>query len=66
MRLLGYILSFILAGHSEIRTGAFRAQMKLAETHAWPLDVKECPLFEDFRKDARFNDFCQKEGISTI
>lgn len=43
---------------------AFKALMRLAETHAWPFDIRVHPLFEDLRKDRRFLEFCEKVGIS--
>lgn len=42
---------------------AFRALMRLAETHAWPFDIRVFPLFEDMRKDSRFKEFCSRVGI---
>lgn len=42
---------------------AFRALSRLAETHAWPFNVRVYPLFEDLRKDTRFKEFCSKVGI---
>ncbi len=43
--------------------GAFKALMRMAETHGWPPIVKSHPLFEDLRKDPRFQEFCAKVGI---
>ncbi len=42
---------------------AFKALMRLAETHAWPYHVRLYPFFENLRKDPRFKEFCEKVGI---
>jgi adenylate cyclase len=42
---------------------AFKALMRLAETHAWPYHVRVYPFFEDMRKDPRYGEFCAKVGI---
>ncbi len=42
---------------------AFKALMRMGETHSWPSIIKFAPLFEDLRKDPRFQEFCAKVGI---
>ncbi len=45
---------------------ALKALMRLAETHAWPFDVRVYPFFEDLRKDPRYREFCAKVGIPSV
>ena len=42
---------------------AFKALMRMAETHAWPFQIKLMPELEELRKDRRFLDFCKKVGL---
>jgi adenylate cyclase len=42
---------------------AFKALMRLAETHSWPFTIKIDPFYAGMRSDPRFLDFCRKVGI---
>ncbi len=42
---------------------AFRALMRMVETHSWPSDIKFQPGFAEMRRDSRFAEFCKKVGI---
>jgi adenylate cyclase len=43
---------------------AYKALMRMAETHGWPFDIRWDPLLDNVRRDPRFPQFCRKVGIS--
>jgi adenylate cyclase len=42
---------------------AFQALMRMADTHAWPFQIKSMSELKQLRKDPRFVEFCKKVGI---
>lgn len=42
---------------------AFKALMRMTETHSWPAPIGTWPSFEEMRKDRRFAEFRAKVGL---
>jgi adenylate cyclase len=41
----------------------FEALDKVAETHAWPIELSTHPLFAEVRRDPRYEEFCIRVGV---
>jgi adenylate cyclase len=59
-RLLGKVFIHAALGNLD---EAFKALQRLAEIHAWPPLIKSLPVFEEMRRDLRFEEFCLRVGL---